>query len=227
MASSDHQPDPELVGTDASISTTSSVYMADAEEVDSQEEAYLQKKRLTLKLKRRIRLTRMMRSTRNHALVSTRRLGKTEFWADSACDRGVSGPEAHKEYQEVLANKYGLKPIREEVRENFVFGDGETTTSLYRNVYPVALGGNFVGELRQAYGEVPCPLLLSKSVMTAWKCKLDFGKSETDVAQFNHTEPFNDGKTPVLDLAQFGSADTFDREKSGVPKKFWIDAARL
>ena len=90
-------------------------------------------------------------------------------------------------------------------------------------MYPVALGGKFVGGLSQAKVGVPCPLLLSRAVLQAWGCNLNFKKRETYVSQFDHTEPFND-KTPVLDLAAFGPEENFDRKKAGIPEKFWSDA---
>ena len=101
-------------------------------------------------------------------LAIAKSLPKLEFWCDSACDRGVSGPGAHRGMREVLA-VYGLKPVKEEVAEKFIFGDGETKTSKFRYVYPVGLGGKYCGKLGQACIDVPCPLLLSHAVMKNWK----------------------------------------------------------
>ena len=122
--------------------------------------------------------------------------------------------------REVLA-VYGLKPVKEEVAEKFIFGDGETKTSKFRYVYPVGLGGKYCGKLGQACIDVPCPLLLSHAVMKNWKVQLDFDNQRTEVKKFNHSVPFNSG-VPTVDLCDFGPLDKFDLKKSGIPKEFWI-----
>ena len=150
-----------------------------------------------------------------------KQLPKSEFRCDSACDRGVSGPAAHRGMREVLA-VYGLKPIKEEVSEKFIFGDGETKVSKFRYVYPVVLGGKYCGKLGQACIDVPCPLLLSHPVMKNWKVHLDFENKRAMVQKFNHSVPFNSG-VPTVDLCDYGPLDKFDLKKSGIPPEFWID----
>lgn len=103
-----------------------------------------------------------------------------EYWADAACDRGVSGRQGHREHQEKLA-KDGLKPIRVDESEKFIFGDGVDVPSICSYVYPVITQGVYRGKLRQAMVEVPCPRLLSKQVLPLWSCNPCFGKKVIDM----------------------------------------------
>ena len=154
-------------------------------------------------------------------LAVLKQLPKSEFWCDSACDRGVSGPAAHRGIREVLVI-YGIKPLKETISEKFIFGDGETKTSRFRYVYPVVLGGKYRGKLGQACIDEPCPLLLSHPVMKNWKVHLDFENQHTTVKKFNHSLSFSSG-VPTVDICDFGPLDKFDLMKSGIPSEFWID----
>ena len=155
-------------------------------------------------------------------LAVTTLLQGAEYWADTACDRGVSGQKGHSEHMAKLAEA-GMKPIRVDEQEEYIFGDGASVVSVCSYVYPVITNGKYRGKLRQAMVDVPCPRLLSKAVLKQWACNLKFGDEVIELEKFGHSVPFK-RSTPVIDLAEYKTPPLlFDKAKAGVPLEFWTD----
>jgi hypothetical protein len=127
-----------------------------------------------------------------------------QMWFDTGCRRSVCGPEGHREMQREL-ERYGLKPIRHDKTEEFVFGDGETCRSSYSYEYPVFMSGHWVGNIDIAMVPVPCPPLFSLGMAKQWKCRTDHENDTIHIGVFNHTINFTD--TPYVNI--------FEKTKDG------------
>jgi len=127
-----------------------------------------------------------------------------QMWFDTGCRRSVCGPEGHREMQREL-ERFGLKPIRHDKVEEFVFGDGETCRSAYSYEYPVFMSGNWVGNIDIAMVPVPCPPLFSLGMAKQWKCRTDHENDTIHIGVFNHTINFTD--TPYVNI--------FEKTKDG------------
>ena len=139
-----------------------------------------------------------------------------QMWFDTGCRRNVSGPDGHFNMQKALET-HGLTPIRHECREEFVFGDGETSVSEYSYEYPVFMKGKVVGTIDIALIKVPCPPLFSLGSAKAWKCKTDHEYGFVYIKEFDRKIPFED--TPLINILEFGK--TVDKAK--VPEPFHLD----
>jgi hypothetical protein len=96
--------------------------------------------------------------------------------------------------------KHNMKPIRHDIVEEFVFGDGETTRAKYSYEYPVFLKGKWVGSIDIALVDVPCPPLFSLGMAKRWKCICDHDKDCIYMGEFDHTIKFTD--TPFVNIIE-------------------------
>ena len=120
------------------------------------------------------------------------------MYEDSGCNRCVAGKEVHKKWHKYLAN-VGLKPIKLEKQEEFIFGNGQIEMSDCAFSYPIFLGGEFKGSIDIARINADCPALFSKKMMREWKISLDFEKQCTLIKEFDISSPFH-GSVPVIDV---------------------------
>ena len=140
------------------------------------------------------------------------------LWFDTGCKRCVSGPEAHRLIQQKLAT-IGLKPLKINVSEDFIFGDGKVDTSDCAFMYPSFLGNKFTGGVDMARCSVPCPPLFSLKLAKRWNCSTHHGRQELTVGKFDKTFPFVNG-VPYVDILDF---DPGTVDLSEVPSDFFID----
>ena len=82
---------------------------------------------------------------------------------DNGCKRNVGGSEWHKSVREML-KKQGLRPIRVDIQEEFLFGSDRVDTSICAWQYPVGIHGS-TGVINVAEISSNCPGLLSADTM--------------------------------------------------------------
>jgi hypothetical protein len=139
------------------------------------------------------------------------------LWFDTGCKRCVSGPDDHEKMTAHLA-KYGLKPIRIDKQEDFIFGDGKTDTSKCAWSYPSFLDGRFVGAVDMAECTVPCPPLFSLKMAATWKCVTNHADKYMYIGAFDVKIPFRNG-TPYLDIFDWGNVPNM----SSVPEEYHMN----
>ena len=93
---------------------------------------------------------------RNLICLARERRKPGTIWYDTGCRRCVAGPDEHKRMRDFLRT-LGLQPVKREIFEEFVFGDGEVDRATVAWIYPVFFDGKFVGVLDIAECTVPCP----------------------------------------------------------------------
>ena len=116
---------------------------------------------------------------------------------------------------------YGSRPQAQHRIENFTLGGGDSKDSICNYIYPVGLGGTYVGNKNIANVPCQCPMLFSRRVGKNWDIDIQLGKERIRVNKFNHEVPFEDD-IPVIDICDFGDPAHFDRAKSGIPEEYWI-----
>ena len=94
---------------------------------------------------------------------------------------------------------FGLQPVRREIFEEFVFGDGEVDKATVAWIYPVFFDGKFVGVLDIAECTAPCPTLFSINTAKRWQIVSDHGRQSLYLGAYDKTFAFQDG-TPYIDI---------------------------
>ena len=144
-----------------------------------------------------------------------------EMYQDSGCNRCIAGEQIHERWQKYLL-QYGIRPIRVEKQEEFVFGNNEVEMSTCAWTYPVFLEGRAVGVIDIASVKVPCPALWSKRMMNEWKIILDFEKKQTYTKKHDMYIPFKDD-IPIIQIFQLPDPLTRDH----IPDQFRCHAVHL
>ena len=99
----------------------------------------------------------------------------------------------------------GLKPGEREVKESFIFGDGDVVQTTTAFVYPVGVVGH-AGELDVALVERNCPGLMSRAALKQLGCCLDL---ENDIVAFRGVErPIQDSPSghPMVNVLDYGNS---------------------
>ena len=137
------------------------------------------------------------------------------LWFDTGCRRCVCGPDDHKRMRDKLRN-YGLRPMKTSLQEEFIFGDGETHSSVCSWKYPVFLDNNFCGTIDIAEVEVPCPPLFSLGMAKAWECttKHSADKSYIHIGKHHKNIYFTD--TPYIDIMDIQDLSQ-SKDKENIP----------
>ena len=115
-----------------------------------------------------------------------------DLYQDTGCNRCVGGPTFHKHMQVYLAMR-GLKVLRVDKREEFVFGNTDSEMSYCAFTYPCFLGGEFVASVDIARIPPDCPGLYSNRMMKEWQHVLYCGKQTTYIGKFKKSYPFKHG----------------------------------
>ena len=138
------------------------------------------------------------------------------MWYDTGCRRCVAGPDEHKKMTAYLF-EYGYQPVKIDINEEFIFGDGEVSRARVAWLYPVFLDGVCVGAIDIAEVTVPCPCLFSLAMAKKWQIITNHVKQRIHLGLFKHDIPFVDG-VPYIDV--------FDKieacKKAKVPQQFLL-----
>ena len=140
------------------------------------------------------------------------------LWFDTGCRRCVSGPQDHEKMTKALA-LVGLKPLKVEKREQFIFGDAKTAESDCAFAYPAFQNNLFAGLIDIARVPVPCPGLFSLKMAKRWHCQTDHKAEQVIVKKYDRIWPFQNG-TPVINVLDY---DPDHIDFTDVPPEFFID----
>jgi hypothetical protein len=159
-------------------------------------------------------------SHRQRILLVSKGRGPGVLTADTGCNRCVAGRPSHKAMVKYLA-KYGLKPVKYNKVEEFIFGNDQTEKSDAAFVYPCVFEGNFACGVDIARIDPDCPALASKALLKKWEADISFKNNTMTLEKYNHTVPFT-SNVPLVDILDLGPPEAFDRTK--VPKCFWLES---
>ena len=105
---------------------------------------------------------------------------------DNGCKRNVAGSQWHKSVQEMLA-RHGLKGVRHNVQEEFLFGSDRVDLSKCAWEYPVGIHGNTT-VLNIAEIDSNCPGLMSDATMANLDVSLHVKRQTYDLGVFGIKE---------------------------------------
>ena len=141
-----------------------------------------------------------------------------EGWADTGCRRSVGGEQVHADWQKHL-HTLGLKPLRIDTQEEFIFGNNATEWSDCAFRYPIIIDSKMKGTIDIARIPKPCPVLFSTDVLREWGGVMDLEKQVTILRKLDSTQPFKEG-IPFINI--FNVIRELDWET--IPQEYWVDA---
>jgi hypothetical protein len=141
-----------------------------------------------------------------------------EGWADTGCRRSVGGEQVHAEWQAHL-HTLGLKPLKVDTQEEFIFGNNATEWSDCSFRYPIIIDSKMKGTIDIARIPKPCPVLISTDVLREWGGVMDLEKQITTLRKLGSIQPFKEG-IPFINI--FCVIQELDWNT--IPQEYWVDS---
>ena len=144
--------------------------------------------------------------------------GRIGMILDNGCKRNVAGSLWHKNVQEML-KQHGLRGIRQECKEQFLFGSDRVDWSKCSWLYPVGIHGHVI-ILDIAEIDSNCPGLMSDSTMANLDVSIHIKRQTYDIGVFNIKEYKHE--LSAKSRHAFIRTDWFG-DLSGLDSKFFLE----
>ena len=132
---------------------------------------------------------------------------------DTGCRRNVAGSAWHADMRAYLKT-VGLRPLRIDKQEDFVFGSDRVDTSICCWLYPVGIHGH-TGVLNIAEIDSNCPGLLSADTMSSLDVSVHMKPGTYDVGVFgvkDHKYTRAQSGHALIYVDDFGSVDKLNSD---------------
>ena len=130
---------------------------------------------------------------------------------DNGCKRNVGGSKWHESMRAKLRS-IGLKPVRLDVQEDFLFGSDRVDTSICAWMYPVGIHG-VTGIVNVAEIESNCPGLMSADTMARLDITIHTRPKTYDIGEmgvYDYKYPITNSGHALLRTDQYGDLSHLD-----------------